>query len=226
MSQKSTVFFNPKFKNIHVNPNFLQQSSKVQVNQSNPIHVNPKFFMAFESSASFKPPLPDEPPVKPPLPPAPTNAIIRNTRRTWVRASSTSRPNVAVPPAEANQLPQQTLIKISKNRLVTAAHLMKCQQKENEIIKNTTNSIIKTKKLQRRSEKPESLYKVDRRNPKKKVISTYSIRRVSPMKWDGLKTLVYTLKIRERNKSLKLFSVVTIWSTSAVFCTIQQTQSS
>ena len=179
MAQKSTIFINPKFKNIHVNPNFLQQGNKV--------HVNPKFFVGFENLTSFNPPLPDKPPVKPPLPPASTNAI-RNTRRTWVRASSTSRPNDAVSADAAIQLPQQTLIKISKNRLVTAAHLMKCQQKENEIIKNTTNSIIKTKKLQRKSEKPESLYKVDRRNPKKNITSTYSIRRVSPMKWDVLKT--------------------------------------
>jgi hypothetical protein len=179
MTQKPTIFINPKFKNIHVNPNFLQPQK---------VLLNPKFFVGHDLVVS-EPPLP-EPIVKPPLPPLPptsSNVLIRNTRRTLIRsntlirAASSSRPNDAVP---AVIPPQHTLIKVSKNKLVTAAHLMKCQQKENAIIKSTTESIIRTKKLHREEkEKPASVYSVDRRTPKKKKIaSTYSIRRVTPRK--------------------------------------------
>lgn len=177
MAQKPSIFINPKFKNIHVNPNFLQQSSKN-------IHVNPLFFLG-SNLVAFQPapPLEENPPVKPPLPPMP--AIIRNTRRKLIRAPaacSSSRSNVI--PQSNNAVstryelpvqPQHQLIKISKNKLVTAAHLMKCQQKENEIIKNTTELIMKTKKLQRKAEEPESVYKLDHRTQKKKkIVSTYS----------------------------------------------------
>lgn len=183
MAQKPSIFINPKFKNILINPNFVQQNNKV-------VHVNPKFFAGINLVA-FQPPPPSEPLVKPPLPPAPvvsSNAIIRNTRRTLIRAPGVdmSRSNVPVVSSQQQaKLPAQTqLIKISKNKLVTAAHLMKCQQKENEIIKNATESIIKTKKLRRREvEKPESIYKFDRTAlKKKKIVSTYSIRRESPKK--------------------------------------------
>lgn len=190
MAQKpSTIFINPKFKNsssIHVNPNFLQ---------SNKIHVNPKFLSQSMPSAAGI--MPSESPnahqsnhqvFK-------DNPIIRNTRRTLIRAPtpiSTPRSNLApskVLTEKVNPLryPQPQLIKISKNKLVTAAHLMQCQQKENEIIKNKTESIIKSKKLQRKTDKNESIYKLDRRlapnmRKKKKIVSTYSIRRVTPKK--------------------------------------------
>lgn len=192
MAQKPTIFINPKFKNIHVNPNFLQQS--------NNIHVNPKFFVGTNLIA-FQPPPPSEPPIKPPLPPTPTvsnNAIIRNTRRSLIRAPAVASRSFNVPIAlsqskdtistklpiqRQHQQPQPQLIKISKTKLVSASHLMKFQQKENEMIKNTTESIIKTKKLQRKAEEPESVYKLDRRTQKKKkIVSTYSIRSVSPKK--------------------------------------------
>jgi hypothetical protein len=177
MTQKPTIFFNPKFKNIHVNPNFLQPQK---------VLLNPKFFVGTELVVSeHVPPLP-EPIVKPPLPPLPpvsSNVLIKNTRRTLIRAASSSRPNDAFPTVISQLKPQRTLIKVSKNKLVTAAHLMECQQKENAIIKSTTESIIRTKKLHRESEKPASVYSVDRRTPKKKkIVSTYSIRRVTPKK--------------------------------------------
>jgi hypothetical protein len=192
MAQKpsNSIFINPKFKNIHVNPNFLQSSNSK-------VHFNPKFleanFLGAHLFASQQPPLPpSKPPVNPPLPPTPainSNAIIRNTRRTLIRAPAVAtRSNVISSSKEPVALklptqPQHQLIKISKNKLVTAAHLMKCQQKENELIKNTTKSIIKTKKLQRKAEEPGSIYKLDHRTlKKKKIISTYSIRRVSPTK--------------------------------------------
>lgn len=187
MAQKPTIFINPKFKNIHVNPNFLQHNKN--------IHVNPRFFVGTDLVA-FQPPPPSEPPVKPPLPPPPVvsnNAIIRNTRRTLIRAPAVASRSLDVPVALSQPKntittklpiqPQPQLIKISKTKLVSASHLMKFQQKENEMIKNTTESIIKTKKLQRKAKEPESVYKLDRRTiKKKKIVSTYSIRSVSPKK--------------------------------------------
>lgn len=68
---------------------------------------------------------------------------------------------------------------------------MLCQQKENEIIKKTTESIIESKKLQRKTETKDSVYKIDRRldtrrvsplKKKKRIVSTYSIRRVDANK--------------------------------------------
>lgn len=182
-----TIFINPKFK-AHLNPNFLKSS--------NSIHVNPKFLIAQQQN--FIAPPTEAPPINPPLPPEPiltSNAIIRNTRRTLIRASAPARPNVSTAISQSlDRRPtifqQPQLIKISKNKLVTAAHLMKCQQKENEIIKKTTESLIKSKKLQLKTNTKPSIYKLDRRQnllPKRKktIVSKYSLRRVdaiSPQK--------------------------------------------
>ena len=192
MAQKpSTIFINPKFKNpssIHVNPNFLQK---------NKIHVNPKFISQNLPIAPAPEPLKviDTQQTKHHV--IKDNPIIRNTRRTLIRAPavavsrsnhplSISQSKVATK-TDPTRYPHPQLIKISKNKLVTAAHLIQCQRKENEIIKNTTESIIKSKKLQRKTETKESIYKLDRRSTpllkkKKKIVSTYSIRRVSPKK--------------------------------------------
>lgn len=161
------IFINPKFKNAHINPNFLKSSN---------IHVNPRFL--------FSPPLPALPVNRqlPPIPVAPvvSNAIVRNTRRTLIRAGAASRPQL---PQSLGNKAQHQLIKISKNKLVTAAHLMRCQQKENEIIKRTAETIIKKRKLERKNEEQQTIYKLDRRldsslKKKKKIVSTYSIRRI------------------------------------------------
>lgn len=192
MAQKpSTIFINPKFKNpssIHVNPNFLQ---------SNKIHVNPRFLSQNLPTAPAPEPLKVLATQQSHQPAVKDNPIIRNTRRTLIRAPaaaprsnfplSTTQSTILTEKANAIRHPHPQLIKISKNKLVTAAHLMQCQQKENEIIKNAAESIIKSKKLQRKTEPPESIYKLDRRQSmlmrkKKKVVSTYSIRRVSPKK--------------------------------------------
>lgn len=184
MAQKpTTIFINPRFKNAHINPNFLP----------NKILINPNFLQHSNSFPVVDPVIPN---VTQALPQqqqhkqldATINPIIRNTRRTLIRAPAASRPNVPVFSPQSVvirkplQLPYQQLIKISKNKLVTAAHLMKCQQKENEIIKNTAESIIKSKKLQRKATTIASVYKLDRRQPphqkRKKVVSMYSIRRV------------------------------------------------
>jgi hypothetical protein len=178
MAQKpSTIFINPKFKNAHINPNFLH---------TNKIHINPKF-LSQNTNAVPDPEPPEALPVQPIVhreaPAINSNAIIRNTRRTLIRVPISRSTNQVTQQKTSvgNKMPQQQLIKVSKNKLVTAAHLMRCQQKENEMIKSTTESIIKTKKLQRKTESKPSIYKLDRRvSPikKKKIVSTYSIRRV------------------------------------------------
>lgn len=181
MEQKPpTIFINPKFKNAHINPNFLKASNK--------IHVNPKFLQISQNLVPAPPPeLPAE--ILPPEPqePAISNAIIRNTRRTLIRAPAARSTTLSqLRDQSDNKMPVQPphrLIKINKNKLVTAAHLMKCQQKENEIIKQTTESIIKSKKLKRKTDMKQSIYKLDRRAdsiPKKKkmIVSKYSLRRI------------------------------------------------
>lgn len=173
MAQKpTTIFINPKFKNAHINPNFLPNKK---------IHVNPKFLVQNNSISPLPPP-----PVQQ-QPPASSSVIIRNTRRTLIREPRSN--NSTIPQVTNKSVPfQQQLIKISNNKLVTAGHLMKQQQKENEMIKNTTKSIIKSKKLQRETESSDSIYKLDRRCQsvkKKRIVKTYSIRRVdaiSPQK--------------------------------------------
>lgn len=172
-----TIFINPKFKNAHINPNFIKGN--------NSIHVNPKFFVGI--------PLVEAPPAAVPreIPRVINNAIVRNTRRTLIRAGAASRPQLSQSVKDKAPVhPQHQLIKISKNKLVTAAHLMKCQQKENEIIKRTTETMIKTRKLARKNEAKQTVYKLDRRlspiaKKKKTIVSTYSLRRVdaiSPQK--------------------------------------------
>lgn len=201
MAQRPTsIHVNPKFVGVHFNPNFLQQRPP----QKTKILINPNFI----------PPLPVEPPppelradaIKPPPPPpepAPSSAIIRNTRRSLVRASALSRLNVQATQSnqKSNQTalsrpPQQQLIKLGNNKVVNANYLMDRQQKENEQIKNATISIIQSKKLRRRIADrgaAESVYKLDRRDVpvnKKKIVRKFSIKRVdatSPKKVAGAK---------------------------------------
>ena len=176
MDQKpSTILFNPKFKNAHINPNFLH---------NNKIHINPRFLnfsqVQPENITQHDRPLKisDQSSVVSSIRPA-----LRNTRRSLIRAPAIIS-NLPQNQAVIVSRPSHQLIKISKNKLVTATHycdLIKKQHKENELIKNTTQSIIKTKNLQRKTEINESIYKFDRRNApgtKKKIVKTYSIRRV------------------------------------------------
>lgn len=177
MSQKpATIFINPRFKNAHINPNFLP---------NNKILVNPNF-LSSQAVAEIQQLQPAPPPLPIQSAPAcPVNGIIKNTRRTLIRSSAPA-PRPTLVESNHSDAPQQHLIKISKTKLVTAGHLMKQQQKKNEIIKSTTESLIKTRKFQRKAESKESIYKLDRRHPqspkKKKIVNTYSIRRVSPTK--------------------------------------------
>lgn len=199
MAQRPTsIHVNPKFVGAHFNPNFLQRPP-----QKTKILINPNFI----------PPLPVEPPPpelrvdanKPPPPPepAPTSAIIKNTRRSLIRASALSRLDVQTTQSNQNsnqvalpRPPQQQLIKLSNNKIVNANYLMDRQQKENEQIKNATISIIQSKKMRRRIADrgaSESVYKLDRRDVpvnKKKIVRKFSIKRVdatSPKKVAGAK---------------------------------------
>lgn len=147
---------------------------------------------------------------KPPLEPKP---LIKNTKRKLIRvpvtppaatASSTATSqNVTRPSFVPSPVPavttQQNLIKISKTKLVRASDLIKCQQKENEIIKKTTESIIKSKKIQQKAAAKRSIYKLDRREDpnmkKKKVVSTYTIRRMSSS--DGVTSRKVIMPIRK-----------------------------
>jgi len=124
---------------------------------------------------------------KPIVPIINNNAIIKNTKRSLIRAPAKIENKIvqgqkSVP---VNFAKKMNLIKISNTKLVNASHLMKEQQKENEQIKKATESLIKTKKLIKKSEAERSIYKLDRTRTspglgkkKKRIVSTYSIRRV------------------------------------------------
>lgn len=178
MDSRPAIHFNPKFKNAHINPNFIQQPSKIL--------INPRFLLQqndYQSSTHEIFSRPTEI-----LPTLQSTAIIRNTRRTLIRAPAVSKPPIPstskLPPVE-HPSNCKNLIKIGKNKLVTAAHLVRVQQKENEIIKSKSESFIKTKKLKRMETEPKSIYKIDRRHEdpigsRRKIVRKYSIKRVEP----------------------------------------------
>lgn len=198
--EPKTIFINPKFKNAYINPNFL-----VPTQTNSTIHLNPKFF-----NQNFQPPLPPLPPPLPPLPPVKEkvpepadnkSAIIKNTKRSLIRAAPEKNQKnddkkIQLMPQKSSTIATENkklnLIKISNTKLVNASHLMTRQQKENETIKKATESLIKAKKLQRKKangEKP-SIYKLDRRKEnhqpitpskkkQRKIVKQYSIRSTS-----------------------------------------------
>lgn len=179
--KSSTIFINPKFKNAYINPNFLKSNS-------NTIHVNPKFLQLMNAQQSLQ----QQPTqainvaqTRPIVPICNSNAIIKNTKRSLIRAPAKIETKSAQGQKPVIFGKKMNLIKISNTKLVNASHLMKEQQKENEKIKMATESLIKTKKLMKKSEAERSIYKLDRTKScpglgkkKKKVVSTYSIRQV------------------------------------------------
>lgn len=179
--KSSTIFINPKFKNAYINPNFLKSNS-------NKIHVNPKFLQHMNAQQSLQ----QQPTQainvaqsKSIVPIINSNAIIKNTKRSLIRAPAKIENKNVQGQKPVNFAKKMNLIKISNTKLVNASHLMKEQQKENEKIKIATESLIKTKKLMKKSEAERSIYKLDRTKSspgfgkkKKRIVSTYSIRRV------------------------------------------------
>jgi hypothetical protein len=156
--KSSTIFINPKFKNAYINPNFLKNSAS-----ATQIHLNPKFLQQQQQQQDAAPP-PLQQHKKPEATSVNSSAIIKNTKRSLIRApmkieSKQEQQPAAAAPSHASP---QNLIKISNTKLIKASHLMKYQQKENENIKNATESLIKSKKLKN----SESIYKLDRRKPK------------------------------------------------------------
>ncbi|CAG9799500.1 unnamed protein product [Chironomus riparius] len=205
---KSTmIFINPKFKNAYINPNFLKSNS-------NTIHVNPKFLQHMNAQQSLQQQQTQAINIaqsKPIVPVLNSNAIIKNTKRSLIRApakidSKIAQGQKSVP---VNYAKKMNLIKISNTKLVNASHLMKEQQKENEKIKKATESIIKTKKLMKKSEAEQSIYKLDRTKSspglgkkKKRIVSTYSVRRVdSAEKLTPKKVLVTGHKLLKSDNS-------------------------
>lgn len=170
---KPSIHFNPKFNTkVHINPKFLQQKLLV-----NPHFLQQQNEIVIETVACSRPPDIINPVV------VTSNPIIRNTRRTLIRAQPVTKSKEFIPTSTSTSS-SSNLIKIGKNKLVTASHLINVQQKENAIIQSKTESIIRTKKLKMKEKEPKSIYKLDRRqNPigsstKKKIVRKYSIKRI------------------------------------------------
>lgn len=190
MEQKSTtIFINPKFRNAYINPQFLMGAST-----NSTIHLNPKFFTA---QPPLPPPQPIEAPIKvPEPPPLAKSAIIKNTKRSLIRAPEKIESTVVLEhPVEIKKM---SLIKISNTKLVNASHLMSKQQKENETIKKATESLIKAKKIQRKKASGEkaSIYKLDRTKGDepdvRKIIKQFSIKNVDKPNTPKRKAVIVT----------------------------------
>lgn len=182
----STIFINPKFKNAYINPNFFKNSS---------IHVNPKFLIAnqqIQTEPTNSQILTKRTYLQHQIEPSVNkSAIIKNTKRSLIRAPVKVEIHKNSQAQGFDEIPIATkkmnLIKIGNTKLVNAVHLMKHQQKENELIKKTTESLIKTKKILRKAESDMSIYKVDRRKDfsgiskkKRKIVTQYTVHRVDP----------------------------------------------
>lgn len=144
--KSSTIHINPKFKNAYINPNFLK-------NNATQIHLNPKFLQISQQSSFIAPQQVPATQNKPTVS-GNASAIIKNTKRSLIRApvilekNDNQQQNALLQPMK-----KQNLIKISNTKLIKASQLMEVQQKENELIKNVTKEM----------KNPESVYKLDRR---------------------------------------------------------------
>lgn len=187
------IYINPKFKSAHINPSFLSylnvKNALPQYVAKPKIHINPKFLNRHQ---------PETPAIQVAKveTPQPLQAIFQKSKRKLIRVPIVD-PKVKLYNNQQQEIatPSNSLIKISNNKLISASQLMANQQKENELIKKTTESIINSKKDQRNREAAQSIYRLDRRpsaTKKKKIIRKYSIR---PSEDRPLKKEVYRPKV-------------------------------
>lgn len=153
----NSIYINPKFKNVHINPNFLNSTAKT-------IFINPAFIL----------PQPIEPPLPAPVPqkPAPPR-IIKNTLRKLIR-EPLEKPKV-IP-----LIRKTSLVKVSNTKLVRASHLIKEQNKQNEIIRQSEELMKKAMERNKIEATSSSVYKLDRRYEtfkKKKIIRKDTLKR-------------------------------------------------
>lgn len=189
----NSIFINPKFKNVHINPNFLNSSAKS-------IFINPAFIQPQPVEQS---PFTDVHPA--PSPPR----IIKNTLRKFIRA----------PVEESKVVPltrKTSLIKVSNTKLVRASHLIKEQNQQNEIIRQSEEKMKNARERKKIEATSSSVYRLDRRFEtfkKRKVVYGDSFKRfdsyatISPKK-----VVVHDYRNVKRSAFFQIFRITGILS--------------
>lgn len=109
-STSSTIYINPRFRNAHINPNFLPRSQLPPAAQPFNIHINPLFLAARPTFATVQ-----HDTSQPPAPRLERSTIISQTSRKLVRKPIVHSAKV-IPRAETPNKPP--LIKIGQRKLV------------------------------------------------------------------------------------------------------------
>lgn len=150
-STSNTIYINPRFRNAHINPNFLPRK-QVQTPQPFNIHINPLFLPSHTqpiTQASNQLPSQSQPKLH-----LPKASIISQTNRKLVRQPIHQTPAIT----RTAEPPQHTtpLVKIGKRKLVRAEQLFRVPLANSNNIPDKPKSTIKV--LQK------TAYSIDRRN--------------------------------------------------------------
>jgi type III secretory pathway component EscV len=151
-SQQVKIHINPKFKNAHINPNFLQyfKDPAIPLPQIK-IHINPKFLTPKENEVAL---IADD---KASINLNPSTAIV-NTRRKLIRANTQAV--VQMKPKEEISEVSKRLITLTRNKLVRQKikiiPLQKTISKPSKSRYKIKNVLQSTFKIDRRSNKSTS----------------------------------------------------------------------
>lgn len=167
----ATVYLNPRFKNIHINPNFIIQPV-VDEERTHKIHVNPNFIAKSNVSGNV-PKIPQETPLV-----CTRNKLVRSVRP----ASSC--------PVIVSTVPATTLRKIGLRKLVRkTTHSREfslpgasqpprdCESKF-KVIRTVTGGDLRPKVISTRFRLKRSSSFSDVLTPKKVIASKYRLRRM------------------------------------------------
>lgn len=109
----NTIYINPRFRNAHINPNFLPRKPPTQTTQPFNIHINPLFLSAHQMSTTV-PRVASHPPTTHP----PKASIISQTNRKLVRQPLVGTSSVSVRLHNEPKKEPPQLVKIGNRKLV------------------------------------------------------------------------------------------------------------
>lgn len=142
----NTIYINPRFRNAHINPNFLlRKQPPSHATQPFNIHVNPLFLSSLPT-----PPAPPQIPIQPP----PKASIISQTNRKLVRQPVVQ--TLIATSSEKSTSAADALVKIGKRKLVRVGQTSIRLPLSNSYASEKSKSAIKVFN--------KAAYKIDRRN--------------------------------------------------------------
>lgn len=127
----ATIHINPKFKNAHINPNFINKPKTAPLQQTNPstnIHINPKFIKAAQSLSA------------------------QHQHHLSVEQSTTTKPTyeetnvhnkLSYGETTKRVVQQQTIITKTNKKLVRTPAIIASKNITSEPIKNRLNPLVK-----------------------------------------------------------------------------------